>query len=74
MGEACEIAKTLDIPVNFTTQKQGDELLIYKITVSQYGEDKKELLPMDDFIREYKKLKRLQVIKYYISLVEFCEK
>ncbi len=73
MGEACEIAKQLNIPVSFSAYKGADGSL--KIHYFQFVEDNtkddddegggamreiKKEISMKDFYREYRKLKRMQ--------------
>lgn len=72
MGEANDIAKLLDLKIEFTASKEGDELLIHYTTFLQdrggieepeteTGEFKeKHVISMKDFYREYRKLKRMQ--------------
>ncbi len=56
MGEACEIAKQMKIPITFTTSKDEAELKIFLIE-----NDEKKQLKNDEFLREYNKLKRMKL-------------
>ena len=73
MSEACEIAKLLNIPITFSASKGSDGSI--NISFIQFVEDDdyegegdepipkkqiKEEISMDEFMREYRKLKRLQ--------------
>jgi hypothetical protein len=73
MSEACEIAKLLNIPITFTASKGSDGSI--NISFIQFVDDDdhdgeegapvpkkqvKEEISMDEFMREYRKLKRLQ--------------
>jgi len=73
MGEACEIAKALNMPISFTAYKGQDGSL--KIHKFEYVEDptmdapegsndtplreNKTPITIEEFFREYRKLKRL---------------
>jgi len=60
MGEACEVAKLLGIPVSFTTKKTPTGLqILMKKPGKEGGEEIKEL-SVSEFMRKYNKLKRIQ--------------
>lgn len=73
MSEACEIAKLLNIPITFSASKGSDGSI--NISFIQFVDNDenegegdapvtkkpiKEEITMDEFMREYRKLKRLQ--------------
>ena len=68
MGEACEIARDLNLPVSFSAFKGADgSLKIHFIRLESGGPsddaqvEEKQLISMEEFLREYKRLKRNQV-------------
>ena len=68
MGEACEIARDLNLPVSFSAFKGADgSLKIHFIRLESGGlsddaqVEEKQLISMEEFLREYKRLKRNQV-------------
>lgn len=70
MGEACEIAKTLNIPVSFSAFKGPDGSL--KIHFFQFVEDHTKELPDDeDDDARNKKQTPMREIKKEITMKEF---